>query len=501
MYCKICLVITTSFHSSRLITLLENCEHSGSTIKFRHCLPSIEICLVRLDFKASLATWDWALDTVVGHVSNLELPTIEELEEEERLVLESDENYCKHISLVQDVTSLLESLNERSKKFDDERISQMKCCLIKHCIQLMGKPLSFMNVSTVKNGLPTIAKEACLKLNHIISSNCSDHVKLVDMQGFYASCSNLKALAKIDETEKNQLLLHWTFGVGTLMYSNFQDGQSTIPLCYDPFYLLNIHLPIVIQMLQFVRGQQPSFYFCHEKALYLCKSLIEKISKGSVPSDVFEDEKQCELVTKMHQVVIYHNMESVRKLCYEVYNRYFIVFGQSSDKSLAMMMNLVLKKANHSGLIGHAIGRLKDHLVKILQEKIKPTNELCRSNLHHLIKRFCKLSHGAETDLLEVSDEIMSSLNFLICIFLRDRDNVLCLWDIASYIQDDFITPLEKGITLSRGHYKLKLEEAGSIKNPSSSESEVTLMVGGQPLPEMSKDQMRQVIDSALVSA
>ena len=467
-------------------------------MKFKHCLPAIEICLVRLDFKASLAIWAWALDTVVGHVSNLELPDMQELEGEERFVLESDENYSKHVTLVQEVTTLIGSLNERSKKFEDERIIQLKCCLIKSCVQLLGKPLSFMNVSTAKNGLPTIAKEACLKLTHIISSNWSDHVKLIDMQGFYASCSNSKALAKIDDSEKNQLLFHWTFGIGTLMFTNNEDGQSAIPLCYDPYYLFNIHLPIVIQMLQFVRGQQPSFYFCHEKALFLCKSLLEKISKDCVPSDVFEDEKQCELVTKFHQVVIYHNMESVRKLCFEIYNRYFNVFGQSSDKSLAMLMNLVLTKANHSGLIGHAIGKLKDHLMKSLQQKIIP-KELSGSNLHNLVKRFCKLSNGAETDLLEVSDEVMASLNFLICIFLRDRDNLLCLWDIASYVQDDFITPLEKGLGLSKGHYKLKLEEAGSNGNPNS--SEVTLMVGGQPLPEMSKDQMRQVIHSALVSA
>jgi hypothetical protein len=46
-------------------------------------------------------------------------------------------------------------------------------------------------------------------------------------------------------------------------------------------------------------------------------------------------------------------------------------------------------------------------------------------------------------------------------------------------------------------HFRLKLEEG---KKPASSEAsaEVTLMVGGQPLPEMSPDQMREVIRSAL---
>ena len=41
-----------------IISLLEHCEHSGSSIKFRHCLPALEIALLKLELRALSLTWD-----------------------------------------------------------------------------------------------------------------------------------------------------------------------------------------------------------------------------------------------------------------------------------------------------------------------------------------------------------------------------------------------------------------------------------------------------------
>ena len=110
--------------------------------------------------------------------------------------------------------------------------------------------------------------------------------------------------------------------------------------------------------------------------------------------------------------------------------------------------------------------------------------------LQKMAKKFCKLSNGAETDLLEVSDEVMAALNFLIAMFIRDKDNIFGLWDIVTELERDFLQPLVQGLNLSRGHFKLKLEEPKS--------TEVTLMVGGEVLPDMSREQKNEVIHSAL---
>merc|ERR1712051_1123547 len=137
--------------------------------------------------------------------------------------------------------------------------------------------------------------------------------------------------------------------------------------------------------------------------------------------------------------IIYHGLQSVRKLAYEVYNQYFDVFGGNNPKALTMLVKFSLEKANHSGLIGHAIGKLKNGILFYIRDPASyPPEKLCGTQLQSLVKRFCTLKNGAETDLLEVSDEIMASLNFLVCILLRDRSNTLGLLEIVPQIEIDF---------------------------------------------------------------
>merc|ERR1712203_158526 len=125
-----------------------------------------------------------------------------------------------------------------------------------------------------------------------------------------------------------------------------------------------------------------------------------------------------------------------------------------------------------------------------------PPEKLSGVHLQSLVKQFCVLKNGAETDLLEVSDEVMASLNFLKFVLLLDKTNSLGLMDIVPQIENDYLKPLDAGLSMSRAHYKLKLDEN---KNPfSHGDADVSLMVGGRELPEMSQDQMREVIHSAL---
>ena len=84
----------------------------------------------------------------------------------------------------------------------------------------------------------------------------------------------------------------------------------------------------------------------------------------------------------------------------------------------------------------------------------------------------------------------MAGLNFLICLLLRDKSNTFGLWSMVPELEQNFLSLLATGLSLSRAHYNLKLND------PSS--TEVTFMVGGQPLPNMSQEQMKEVVKSAL---
>ena len=464
-----------------LISLLEQCEHSGSSVTLRHCLPAIEIALLKLNLRVATLTWDWALRTIVEHLTNLKIPDIAELEGNERLVFEHDQECCDRLASCQEVASVLKSLSVRLDDFEDSlHKSKLKGYIVWSCIHLLGHPLSYFNVCKTEKGNSTTAKVISDQLTTLVNQICSDQVKLIDLPEFCDFYGTPKLMESDPEI--------WLFGVGNIFHCQFSNGDPNIPLCYSPVYLYFKLLKTMIQMILFIPGEN-SPYFRQEKSLSLCTSLLTRIPKSQVPEDSLELEDQLLFISKLYEVIIYHGLESVRKMGFNVYNRIFDLFGNSS-KGLSMMVKHALEKANHSGLIGHTIGKLKNG---VLSNMKYPSEDLSGIALQSLVRKFCCLKNGAETDLLEISDEIMASLNFLICLLLRDKTNILQLWDIIPELNEHFLKPLSTGLSMSRAHYKLKLDEPANSNNGA-----VTMMVGGQTLPDMSSEQMKEVILSAL---
>ena len=85
----------------------------------------------------------------------------------------------------------------------------------------------------------------------------------------------------------------------------------------------------------------------------------------------------------------------------------------------------------------------------------------------------------------------MSSLNFLICLFLRDKKNETGIRDVATELRDNYLTQIGKGLTLARAHYQLRLSETQDPKSDKSSFEETTLTIGGRVMPILNRDQVR----------
>lgn len=478
-----------------IISLLEQCEHSGSTLRLRHCIPALETSLRKLDLKAAAVTWDWALHSIIDHITKLEVPEFEQFDGAERLVLEQDKEYINCLAVILEVSTLLLALTKRLREFEDNNMKvKAKGHLIWSCVQLLGRPLASFNVSTTPKGQPTMAKDVCSKLITILNELHSNHVALADLRVFSEVFSDPKIMCEDSPEEAKRQLQIWSYGFGNLLYCHFENNDPNLPLCYDPLYLFSVCLPSISKMLVFIPGAA-AHYFRQEKALSLSMHLLRRIPRSSVPNDAVEMEGFIELMARLHSTIVYHGLESTRKLSFSVYDFFFGLFGQH-PKSLSMMVMHVVQNANHSGLIGHAIGKLKNAVMADMKNE-SMADEFTSLRLQQITRKFCKLSNGAETDLLEVSDEVMSSLNFLICCLLRDRDNRLGIWDMVPELEADYLKPIAKGLEMSRAHYKLQLN---SSEDSSSEPKDVRLMVGGQPLPEMSRDQMKEVIRSALTT-
>ena len=228
-------------------------------------------------------------------------------------------------------------------------------------------------------------------------------------------------------------------------------------------------------------------YLLHLKALSLAKFLTSAIQKSSLSGDLLDLGTHTEFLKALYKAIIYHSSSEIRTLAFENFQRFFDLFDVKGRYRLS---TLILKVCNHSGLIGHTVTQIKNIIVAGLNQSNLP-EQFKGQSLKVLVRSFCRLKHKEETDLLEVSDEVMSSLNFLICLFLRDKENETGIRDLIVELQENFLKDIEKGLVLSRAHYQMKLFDCKDAKNDDSLYQETTLTVGGRVLPIMDRKQVQ----------
>ena len=102
------------------------------------------------------------------------------------------------------------------------------------------------------------------------------------------------------------------------------------------------------------------------------------------------------------------------------------------------------------------------------------------------------MKDGAKTDLLEISEELLATLNFVQFLLVRDKDNRTGISDWRDHIIS-WTDQITEGLDMSMAHYQQKLKEPQEDAMPG-----VGVMVGGRELPPMDQKQMKEVLFSAL---
>ena len=147
----------------------------------------------------------------------------------------------------------------------------------------------------------------------------------------------------------------------------------------------------------------------------------------------------------------------------------------------------------HSGLKGWAVSKMKDLALRTdAGDDPGRKAALFGPRFRQLCLRTFRLERGAETDLLEVSDEVMAALSFLYCIRSRGTP---AAEEILAELRPTFLAELERGLGTARAHYQAQLQtesaEAGSA-------GEVSVTVAGQRLPQMGREETRAFASAAL---
>uniref|UniRef100_A0A0K2V2M6 Glomulin, FKBP associated protein [Columba livia] n=1 Tax=Lepeophtheirus salmonis TaxID=72036 RepID=A0A0K2V2M6_LEPSM len=460
-----------------LIVLLESCESFSDSVCCLNVLPALSKVLFRLPDKAKKSSWLLSFSTLMSHLHSYRPLTSKCLEKSDRLLLENDPEVIKRLKTVESFTEVI--LNPIMKVLHTD--PEIKDEISTFILNIFHKPIIYLNLHVEEE--KTFESRAL-----IVSKTLLNHLfELVpnplSLSGLYK-----KLMFKLKNVEGKTNFENSRFteqSMGVVYYLIFGEGinKERLPLVYNNLYIFKTLLPYVTIFLSEV-NEMAVF-----KGLILFNAIVKSLPHRCLKEDNLNFVLHKDFIAALVKVIVYHDLSEYRMLAYNNYNLYYQSF---SLENRVTFFKTIIHLSNHSGLIGDVVTKWKDTVLHNLEEDC-PLSQYMGDSMRYIIRTVCQLSHGAETDLLEVSDELQSVLNALYALFARDTQNKTEIWDMREELNQCFINPLQDGLIISKEHYKLKLKNEKSSDGP-----EVSLMVGGRPIPDMSKEEMKNVINSAI---
>lgn len=461
-----------------LLQFIEEIEESTDDTKFLTLLNPVQKIIFRIPRKRvnSLA---WCLNAIQTYLNKCEAPEDFHLVGKEKLLLDSNEDTQRIIKLYSELLVFYEKFID-GLEIESEDVQQRSKIICRFLVQLLGKPLVFLDME-IFNGIKSKARLIAENLLSKVFKITSDPFLLIEMRF---------------DLENSALIKPNTLGIAVLFYLVYSQEIfiEIVPKVYCPVYFFQSCLHLVTSLLEI------NHQICVEKGLALATILMQRIKFIKLSYLLLDSEDHCKFCMALSNVIIYNQVELTRKDALNVYQIYINSFELHGFYLL--VYNLV-SSINHSGLIGFTITQYKDRLSQEFLNEQNMSLYFKGSKLLKLLRKFCYLHKNEESDLIELSDQIMATLNLLRYLALRDRNNVTEIWEYFGLLDDIYFKPLRKGIDLSRAHYELKikeLKEEANSRSGNKSVSETSVTVGGQRLLGMPIGEKLKVLYSSLTA-
>ncbi|XP_056643606.1 glomulin [Diorhabda sublineata] len=458
-----------------LLQFIEEVEESDNDIKFVMMLDPLRKILMRIPNK-KLISIAWGFNAVHNYLKKYPVPESENLEGKEKLLLDNSEetrNINKlYINLVQFYQLLKDMFPVEDKNSEEKKIK------LEFLITLLGRPLVYLDIE-IFNAIKNRARISSEILVTQVFEICRDPVALLQ--------------TKDDNTDCVYKLCD--LGLASLYYQVFVEEIciNEIPKVYEAIYFCQNSLHLVTILLN------TNHQIVIEKGLKLAMKLLQHIRYRKLSYLLLDSEDHKKFFKALFNIIIYNEVVSLRKSGVEVYKTYLLSF---ENKGFYLLVNNLISDITHSSLRGYTITLYKDLVYREFSTK-KHLNEMScyvkGNKLFTLLKKFCFLDKKEESDLIELSDEIIATLNLLRYLSIRDSSNETKIWDFFPILEESYFQHLRKGIDLSRAHYKLKIEELRlNNSNKPNIDSDVNVIVKGKSLSKLSEEEKMQVLNSSL---
>lgn len=483
-----------------LFELLEIIETVKNDDIFTSILKCLQVIVLSQSEKKSRAL-EYCLNSIEDYVLEMPLPNelLKNVEEEEEKVLENDEQIRRVLMMYMTtglfyepiVTQIAENQPAdkmfRSNKFNRQNVL---FCFI---LRLLGKPLSFLDLTHCEDTkkVKTYSRQVAESL---VTSLCKLHSDVFQLLQYLELRVRWPTKAKLDDDLENTFLHPEKTPIvqmGMLFYLIIAEGIAAkeVPHIYSPVYIFQMGIYAVNSMLT---SDDATLF----KGLKLCLKMLENIG-----NKLFSDELDVEIhrafCSNLVKLLLYSSSRRNREIGLKVLRSYILKFDVHGRY---LIIKNILRISEHTGLMGYLTTLYKDIIFEELNTGTMSefTSGICLKQL--LFEHMCNLSGGAQCDIANSSDQINSSLNFLIAFFIRDKENVTGIRNLVTEIEKGFLQELRSALDLSRAHYFAEIENVKSGKSTNFNEilGTTEILNNSEPLSDITSERKLEMLHNAL---
>ncbi|XP_038223350.1 glomulin-like isoform X1 [Zerene cesonia] len=485
-------IIEKATPEEALLEIIEQIEVAKNDAQFSIILNPLQKLLKKLSVKRGRSL-EWCLNSISTYIEAIPIPD-HHLEGKERLLMDSDSNARRIVHVYSLLPSFYQPFVEELSKNDCN--NKTVYIIAAFLISLFGKPLIYMDLdpesginSQLRQCCETILKDVCTLVKNILKF-------MPYLENSYKESQIANSKKKTSDNDddvhpyehREKINVTTLSGLFYLTFSgDFVVPDYAIPQVFSHEYMVHNILLSVNHFLQFAE------YGPQIKGLTLCNNILNlyenKTSHTFLTLSIHYD-----LCKSLINLSIYSSYETVRKNSVKLIG---IHINKFDYKGRIMLIKYIIDIANHSGMIGYAITQYKNSLDEAFKESYLPE---CFSGAQFLnmVKKICYLPYGVESDLVELADQIITALNFLRYLALKDAENKTGIRECFPIIETDYLDNLRTGLNMSKAHYEMKLKELEESKDICSKEDKVSINIGGKMLDKIPTKNKKEIIHSAL---
>lgn len=492
----ISIIIQQSQPEEALLEFIEQIELAKNDAQFIMILNPLQHVLQKLATKQARSL-EWSLNSISTYIENITIPEYP-LEGKQRLLLDSDDNIRRILKLYSEIPFFYEpfvkQISTDPTRQGDKKAIYVKEIITSFLISLLGKPFIYIDVDPVNNKSSPAVK-CCTSILEDICSLEHNVLKFIPhLENLHRQENKcVKPQHKFEEdispyNQKEKINMTTLSNLYYIVLSNqFKVPDMAIPQVYSIQYIFHTGVIAVLHLLKFAEfGPLTKGVSFFQSLLNILQGPVSHSRLSSIHFNVCKS---------LMSIAIFSSYDDIRKKSVKMIGDHINKFD---FKGRVMLIEFLLGEANHSGMIGYAISIYKNSIDEAFKNEDLMPECFSGPKLMSMLKKICHLPYGAESDLVELADQIITVLNFLRYLAIKDKHNVTGIKECFTFIENDYLTVLRIALNMSKAHYEGKLKYIEEGKDLPKESLSVSISVGGNTLDEIPMENKKEILISAL---